>query len=345
VTAALTIALLGFLSAADPSGAAVDGGSAALVVVALPANASRPILEALNRLRGEATSVGFDVRFVDAGTEMVSANQLEDLGHGLRPAAVVAFSGSQSTEQPRHSLDVLFLDRASGRTLVEHFSVDHEEEDAEDRAEVIVAVRAVDFIRARMLDTLVSRATTPRAVGESPKPVPRQPAFYAGAGGGVLGTFSGFSPSVAPAIDAAYHVTGWLRVGASAFGFGSRPSAHSSAGEVALDQRYLGAQVTALGPAWHSLRLAVELGGGAYQVSVHSTANLPGGSRTDDVSSAALRGSLGASWAIAPHLLLDLRGGTLWLKKQPKIRGTESEFLGSPGRPSWFASALLGVAY
>jgi hypothetical protein len=40
-------------------------GPPALVVVALPANANMAILEALNRLRGEATSVGFEVRFVE----------------------------------------------------------------------------------------------------------------------------------------------------------------------------------------------------------------------------------------------------------------------------------------
>jgi hypothetical protein len=342
VTAALSIALVGLLSA-TPASVAVDGSASAAVVVALPANANHAILEALNRLRGEATSVGFEVRFALAGTETVSPSQLESLGQGLRPAAVVAFSGSQSGDRPGHSLDVLFLDRATGKTSIEHFSVDKDDE-TEDRAEVIVAVRAVDFIRARMLDALVSRAKAPRPA-PAPQPSATRPAVYAAAGVAVLGTLSGFAPSVAPTIDVAYQPVEWFRVGVGGFGFGSRPGAHSAAGEVELDQRYAGASATGLSPAWHRLRLAFELGGGVYWMRMRGLAKTTDQSSTDRLVSAAMVSSLGASWAAARHLRIEVRGGFLWLQEQGKIRGTETESLGQLGRPSWFASALVGVAY
>jgi len=343
VTAALILTLIGLLSA-TPAGVAIDGdSSAALVVVALPANANHAILEALNRLRGEATSVGFDVRLVDARTETVSPNHLEGLGEGLRPAAVVAFSGSQSGEHPGHSLDVLFLDRATGKTSIEHFSVEKDEE-ADDRAEVIVAVRAVDFIRARMLDALVGRAAAPRPA-EAPRSIPGHPVAYAAVGLAVLGTFSGFLPSVMPKIEIAYQPVAWIRVGASGFGLGTRPSARSVAGEVDLDQRYVGGSVTGLSPAWRQLRLALEIGGGAYWMRVRGTAKSPNPSSTDRLWSGAMVSSLGLSSAVAGHLLLDVRGGMLWLQQEARIRGTETESLGNVGRPSWFGSALVGVAY
>lgn len=351
MTAALPITLVGLLCAA-PASAEVgpsppsNDPSAAVVVVALPGNANHAILEALNRLRGEATSVGFEVRFVDAGTETVSANRLEDLGQGLRPAAVVALSGAQSGDEPGHSLDVLFLDRSSGKTSIEHFSVDKDDE-VEDRAEVIVAVRAVDFVRARMLDALVSRAKAPRAA-PAPRPATRpaaQSVVYAAVGAVVLWAASGFAPSVAPKIELSHQPMEWVRVGVSAFGLGTRPSASSAAGEVELDQRYAGVSVTGLSPAWHRLRLALELGGGVYWMRMRGLAKAPDQSSSDRLVSGAMVSAVGASWAVARYLSIDVRGGTLWLQNQAKLRGTETEALGDVGRPSWFASALVGVAY
>ncbi len=341
MTAAFATFLLGFLSAGEAA-AANAGPPPALVVVALPANANRAILEALNRLRGEAISVGFEVRFVDAGTETVTPNQLEDLGHGLRPAAVVAFSGSQASEQPKHSLDVLFLDRSTGQTSIERITVDPD--DAKDRGEVIVAVRAVDFIRARMLDALVNRAAAP---APAPPPARAKPGAraYLAVGVSVLGTSTGFAPSVAPEIDGGYATLRWLRIGLSGFGFGTRPSMNSVAGEVALEQRYLGAAATVLGPAWHGLRGAAELGGGWHWLRLHGTPKPPYGASSDSSSSAALVACLGGSWAAASHFLVDLRGGALWLQQRPQINGTVNEGLGSLGRPSWFARAAVGLAY
>ncbi len=343
MTTALTLTVLGLVCATGSSGSVgEDDSSSALIVVALPANANQAIREALTRLGGEATSVGFDVRFVEAGSETVSAEQLEGLRQGLRPAAVVAFSGGKPGEGPGHSLDVLFLDRTTGSTFVERFVV--EDEGAEDRAEVIVAVRAVDFIRARMLDALVrrARATAPR---EPPRAIARSQVVYAGLGLGVLGTWSGFVPSVAPRIEVGYTPAAWLRLGVSSFGFGSRPSAPSVAGEVDLDQRYLGANLTALSPSWHRLRAAVELGGGAYWMQVRGKPRSPGPSTRSHLWSAAMVSSVGASWAISRHLLFDLRAGALWLQREARVRGTEREALGTVGRPSWFATAIVGVAY
>jgi hypothetical protein len=343
VTAALPIAILGFLSGSEPA-AANASSSPALVVVALPVNANPAILEALHRLRGEATSVGFDVHFVSAATETVTPNQLQELGRGLRPAAVVAFSGSQASGEPRHSLDVLFLDRASGKTTIEHIMVGVDEA-AEDRGEVIVSVRAVDFIRARMLDALVSRATAPRQPERSAPAAGRASAYLA-AGMSVMGAFTGFAPSVAPELDLGYAPQPWLRIGVAAFGFGTRPSADSIAGVVELDQRYLGAGVTALGPAWHGLRGAFELGGGWHWLKVDGTAKRsPYQATSSRSSSAALIGALGVTWSSGSHFLIDLRGGSLWLQNRPQINGLLTESLGSLGRPSWFARVSVGLAY
>lgn len=342
MTTAVALTVLGLLCT-TPNGVEADANaSSALIVVALPTNANPAIREVLSRLGGEATSVGFDVRFVDAGADSVSPDQLEALGRGLSPAAVVTFSGAPSGEQPRHSLDVLFLDRSSGRTFVEHFVVEDDETD--ERAEVIVAVRAVDFIRARLLEALVRRPE-PSPPREPARLLPRRPVLYVGAGLAALGTFSGFSPSLAPKIEVGYAPAGWLRLSASAFGFGTRPSARSVAGEVDLDQRYLGVSATAFGPSWRRLRPVFELGGGAYWLQVRGMPKTPGSNTTDRLWTSAMASSAGLSWSVSQHVLLDVRAGALWLRQKAEVQGTEHESLGTLGRPSWLSSALVGAVF
>ena len=71
------LVVFGLLQAGVADSSAADGGAPALVVVALPAEADPAILEALHRLRGEATSVGFEVRLVGPATESLTLEQLE----------------------------------------------------------------------------------------------------------------------------------------------------------------------------------------------------------------------------------------------------------------------------
>jgi hypothetical protein len=320
-----------------------ESGLPAMVVVALPANANRAMLEALNRLRGEATSVGFEVRFVEAATESVSLAQLDSLSRGLRSAAVVAFAGPEDGAPTARSLDVWFMDRASGKTSVAHLTAD-EYADAADRGEVVLAVRAVDFIRARMFDTLAGR---PVEI-ERPKPQPeiaRVRRIYLAAGIGFLEGSSGFSPSLAPQIEVGYRLTDWSRIGASAFGLGTQPNIDGRSGRVSLDPRFVGVGLTLLGRAWRRMQPMVEVGGGEYWVVVRGETKPPNAGRTVALSSPAAVVALGLAINILPYLVLELRGGTLWLQSKARIYSTEDTYLGSMGRPTWLGSACLGANF
>jgi len=344
VISALTLALFGLLQAHAPGNSAVvDGGAPALVVVALPANASRAILEALNRLRGEATSVGFEVRLVEAATESVSLAQLDTLSRGLRPAAVVAFARPDDSTQAPHSLDVWFVDQTSGKTSVAHLTAE-EVADAKERADVIIAVRAVDFIRARMFDTLAGRQVEP-APARPPPQIARPRHYHLAAGIDVLSTPAGFSPSLAARIAAGYRLTGWLRVGATATGLGTEPQWKSTAGAVSLGQRFVAANLTLFGRQWHRVQPMLEIAGGEYWVVVRGTAKSPNLGRTITLSSPGAASSLGLAINILPYLVLELRGGALWLQSQARIYSTEDAYLGSLGRPVWFGGACLGANF
>jgi hypothetical protein len=342
---AWVLGLVGLLQADLVGQAAVaergESGSPALVVVALPVGANRAILEALNRLRGEAISVGFEVRFVDAATESMTLAQLDGLSP--RSAAVVAFAGPEGGAKTAHSLDVWFLDRASGRTSVAHLTTE-EYADAADRREVILAVRAVDFIRARMFDTLAGRQVEPARPEATPERW-RVRRGYVGAGVSVLGGTSGFSPSLAPQIEVGYRWAEWGRIGITAFGFGTQAKNDGGNWRVNLDPRFVGASLTLLGGAWRRLQPVLEVGAGQFWVRLRGEAQALGPSATDTKSSLGANVAIGMTVNILPYLALELRGGTLWLQSQVKVNLTADTYLGTMGRPAWFGSARLGIGF
>jgi hypothetical protein len=347
VISAVVLGLFGLLQA-DVAGQGVvaergENGTPAVVVVALPANANRAILEALNRLRGEAISVGFEVRLIDATTESMSLAQLDALSRSLRPAAVVAFAGPEGGATKAHALDVWFLDRASGKTSVAHLTAE-EYADASDRGEVVLAVRAVDFIRARMFDTLAGRQAEPARPQARPDSA-RVRRGYVGAGLSVLGGTSGFSPSVTPHVEVGYRWTNWGRIGVSAFGFGTRPQNDGSSGRANLDPRFVGANLTLLGDPWRRLQPMLEIGAGEFWVRVHGEMPSQGLTGTDTKSSLGANAEIGVVVNLLPYLTLELHGGTLWLQNQIRINLSDNVYLGTMGRPAWLGSVRLGTCF
>lgn len=341
--ASVALALFGLIHAdVAANAAAADGDASAMVLVALPANASQAMLEALNRLRGEATSVGFEVRLVEAGANPVSLGQLDDLSRRLRPAAIVALAEPKDTSQAAQSLDVWFINRGNGKTTVVHLTAEGDT-DAKDRKDVIVAVRAVDFIRARMFDTLIGRQASPAK--QRPASPPSLSRNYVAAGVGVFASFAGFKASLAPQLEVGYQPVSWGRISVSAFGFGTQPQVDSIAGHVSLDQRFVGASLTLLGLVWHRLQPLAEIGGGEYWVIVRGVTDPPAVGSTVTLSSPGALASLGFALKILPSVAIELRGGTLWLQNQPIIHSNEATYLGSVGRPIWFTSLRAAASF
>jgi hypothetical protein len=315
-----------------------------VIAVAIPEGQNSAMQEALNRLRGEALSVGFEVRFIHADTPDTPAAQLETLAPGPRTAAVVVFANqadATSAAPGSRQLDVWFLDRSSGKTSVAHLHVSDEEMD---RADVVIAVRAVDFIRARMFDTLAYRLAT---AARRPSP-PRAPAiqdrsFVAG-GLAVLGTVSGFAPSLQPYVEAGYQLRSWVRATASAFGLGTRPELQTQAGIVRIDQRFIGLGLTFTRWQWWRLFPHAELGGGAYQVVAEGIADAGFHGQRITAWSLGGRTSVGVTASLSRHFFFDVAAGTLWLMPEPRLYSL-STFVASTGLPSWMGTALVGARF
>jgi hypothetical protein len=345
----LILALLQGVVAMGPSTDTLASSSSsspsAVIAVILPGAPTVSMIEALNRLRGEAASVGFELRFIEAVDNLDPIAQLDSVARGLAPAAVVALSKTNvegPAESPIGSIDVRFLDRTTGKTSVGHLTVEAE---AGDRADLVLAVRVVDFIRARMFDSLV-RSLADDRLKRRPLSAPVRPpalvgrrylAIGAGATGGVATYF--------PTIEVGYSAKRWLRLGLGAGGFGAQTMReNASTGNVTIDQRVAKASVTLLGRPWWRLCPAIDAGVSAFFWSVHGVgySGFLGHNATDWSPGAFVSAGVGA--VLAAHLVLQMSGGAVLLFREPSVLINEVE-VAHTGRSVWLANAALGVTF
>jgi hypothetical protein len=317
-----------------------------VIAVILPAAPNASMLEALYRLRGEADSVGLELRLVGAAADVEPQAQLDSVARGLAPAAVVALVGKSgpAVGATISSIDVWCLDRATGKTQVGHLTA---EEGAGDRADLLLAVRVVDFIRARMFDSLVRNLAEARAK----QPKQRQAVTHelvgrwrVAAGIGSTGSFSGFAPAWLPALEFSFAVRRWLHLTLGAEGLGSRPSRGTGTGSATMDQKLVKVSAVFVARTWWRLYPYVEAGAAAYFLSVHGEGYNGNVGYEPSSWSPGLLGSAGIGAILFRHLVLQLGGGAMLLWREPEIFITDTE-VARTGRPAWLGSAMLGVTF
>jgi hypothetical protein len=335
-SAVLIVALVQAASAAPVPNSSV--ASSTEIAVLIPDAATPALREGLSRLRGEAESVGFSIRLLEATTEREPLGQMRQVAAELEPAAVVAL-----VEPPKGTalaaIDVWLLDGTSGKQSVGHLLVENE---AGDRAEQVLAVRVVDFIRARMFDSLV-RSSEKRKSPPVPPPDVAGKHFVA-AGLTATGSFSGFAAAYLPELRIGYGVRPWLRVIAAAAGFGSKPVLENKSGSATVDEKWLllGADVRT--PTWWRLFGVADLGVSALFVSFQSKANVGNIAHARSDREPGLFGALGAGVVLVPHLqlLLSCGGSVLYREPQAMINNVD---VGRTGAPAWLASASLAASF
>ena len=344
IPGALILALLHGVAGADPGLASPPPST--VIAVILPSGPNASMLEALNRLRGEADSVGFELRLVESTANAETSVQLDSVARGLAPAAVVALVGKTGGEaiadSAIDSMDVWFLDRVTGKMSVGHLTVD---EEAGKRADLVLAVRVVDFIRARMFDSLVRTLAVSRA---KPRPVVTHELAgrsFVAAGVASTGSFSGFSAAFLPNLELGYAVKPWLRLNLGLVAFGTQPRREvATAGSVTINQTLAKASATFMARTWWRLMPFVEAGAVAYFVSTHGVGY--SGNVGYDPSGWSPGGlaAAGLGLVLAPHFVLQLDGGGLVLLREPKVYIADGE-VARTGRPAWLGNALLGVTF
>jgi hypothetical protein len=139
---------------------AARAGWASTVILVRPANPKAITAEALVRMHGELVSAGFDVQITATTAGSDPRASLEQTASGNNVDAVVALLGDASPG----SVEVWVIDRVTGKSVVRRVPSQPES----DRAAEILAIRAIELLRASLLEVAM-------AGGKEPPMVPKPP--------------------------------------------------------------------------------------------------------------------------------------------------------------------------
>lgn len=327
--------------------APADGEAPAKVIAVIaPADADAAVTEALSRFKGEASAVGFAVVVLPGAasptvTATAMATQMEDAARAASAVATVAFVVGGDAR----ALDVWFTDRHTGKTVLGHIAADRE---TGERASGVLAVKAVDFLRARLIDFLATRprppgplaGAPPSGPSPSPSPSPRAEAsghpaarFDLAMGVGLLHSLQGLGTTVLPVLRAAYVLGGWSALRVTLGGLGTRTEARRVMGGAASVHQDLATLdwVVTLGHRWLRPRLAV--GAGVLLVTGNGVAASPYLGRGATRVSFATAASAGTCVALGGRWWLTAEAGAFWLlpEAQVTIAGLDGGRTGRPG--------------
>lgn len=315
-----------------------------LVVVVRPAAGEANASEVLNRARGELVADGFEVLLVDA---MPEANRVEAVmrkGHenGAAIAAGLFVADDAST------IELCLVDELTGRVLVRRLDV---QPNSSEHAPEVLARHTVDLLRASLLDFLVqslrssvsdARASRKSAPVVDTVPESGESRWAIEAGLGVLGSFQGVGPSVAPLARVRFAISHNFQLRATGSWFGTQPRVASSngTGNATVEQGI--AVLECVARFWRSRRFQPELslGAGTYYVATNGNGVAPYPSKESNGFAAAFDAGIGVGTPIGAHFELLLELHAIVTAPGVAIRFLDSD-AARIGRPSLLSTISL----
>ncbi|WP_437491437.1 hypothetical protein WME75_15615 [Sorangium sp. So ce1014] len=285
---ALTLLLL---CAASPAAS----GEPARVVLVRPGAADPSISEALIRIRGELVADGFDVVLLDAQSASAPRPTMDDAGQQAGSAALIGLFLAPDGQ----AAELWVVDPRTNETLVRRIDTRGE---AREHIVEVLAVRAVELLRASLLELLMSsRRSAAPAAASPPSEVsrevsrraersldpPRRSMWGAELGGGLLASPGGIGPALLLIARLRVAPLGPIEGRLSLAGLGTAPRVAGPQGSATVQQRFGLVELAAL--PWPELRLRprFSVGLGALHVAVDGEASWP------------YRGVHRAQWAFA----------------------------------------------
>jgi hypothetical protein len=257
---------------------AAQAARAATVILVRPENPKAITAEALVRMHGELVSVGFDVQIAATPAGVDPRTSLEQTASGSNVDAVVAILGD-ATPGP---VEVWVIDRVTGKSVVRRIPSQPES----NRAAEILAIRAIELLRASLLEVAMASGREPPIVPKPPPAAvtrfveralePRRGSRWAiEVGGSGVGSFDGVGPALLPMVrlDLALGSHGLMRATAAGLGTRSHVEARSGSAEVAQQFGLIEA-VLRLRPH-RRLQPFFSLGAGARYTSAEGRASWP----------------------------------------------------------------------
>jgi hypothetical protein len=326
------------------------------VVLLRPSQANDVTTEALVRVQGELEAAGFevDVLRTDAHGDGEDAKRdLETAGRERNPVAAFAIFVSPP-EGGASIAEIWVSDRVRQKTVIQRTTL-HETDGA--RGSAILAVRAVELLKASLADLWTAATQPPPAPAPVARPVPvpvareqadtPRRAFAAGLGAGVgvglVESFGAMGVTWAPDFLLSYGWPGGFGVRASLLGPGPATTLSALQGTARIEQQL--ATVDVVKTWWPRAPVVpfVLLGVGAQHVHVTGAGLAPYlGHTTDDWSAVTAAGvGIGIPVVSTLSFIVHARGVAAWPASIVRIADAE---VGRVGAPSLLVDGeLLGV--
>jgi hypothetical protein len=316
------------------------------IVVVAESTADPALSSVLVRIQGELVAEGFDV-VIDSATADRPPESLADAAERNDALAVIGLS----YDEPAREVELRVVDRLTNKTLVRRAPFGGAEDS---QAAEVLAVRAVDLLRASLLELLAPPRVTPPPLAPALQPQRARAASFAERalpsdsrhavsvelGAGVLTSLTGVGPAILPVARAQHRVFERfaLRVGVAGLGSKPRVDAAQASAQVAQDFAEVGLVLNLL--STHGLRLTGSLAGGLLYTLVEGQAEAPYRARRSALWSALLDGGIGLDLRVSSRFDLCFETHALLADPYPTVRFIQEERARS-GLPSLFETVTL----
>lgn len=297
--------------------------------------------DALARVRGELTAAGFEVSMLPQDSALDVRTALETVALDLNPIAAFAIVRAAGAD----TAEIWVCDRMAGKSVIQSVRLDAAGLKGEPSRSVVLAVQAVELLKASLAQYWLASMRLSQPVPEVPSARETPPAASALAGVGVeagvgwLDSVGAVSAVWQPVVRASYGGGSWA-IRATAGGFGSEAVVQAPEGSAQIRQELAALEIVRGFRAGRRVQLVASLGAGAYHARI-SGAGTGGQSYSEHVTtnwSALVMAGGGVVIPIVTHLALiaDAQIGVTWPENLIRIVGAEA---GRTGAPAIFASA------
>ena len=284
VRAAASVGVAGCAFALVALGACSAAAASDSPVVALvrSSGSTASTTEAMNRIQGELTADGFDVILVDAPIVLADT---PDASAAPDRDAIASIELVVDTRD--RSAELRVMDRLTNKAVVRRATIEAPE--GPQFAQVL-AVRAVELLRASLVEVLVLSHPPPVAVApaaakvaverartwtESSLDLTRTATFGFDAGAAVLAGFDGIGPAIVGVLRVRRTLGHALQVRVTVAGLGTQPTVRAPSGSASISQD-LGILEVVFTPLQDRVvRPVASLGAGPFYIAVDGQATPP----------------------------------------------------------------------
>lgn len=310
----------------------VAGGvRAQRVALVRPADDDAVLIDAFNRLHAELRIHAFEPLVLEATTTTRDPDGLAMAAQRADALACIAFVRHDG----KTAVEVWLADRVSGKITMRTLELSHTSD-----ASSVLAIRAVDLLRASLRELDLVERPPPEVVGVDPRPVPEavqaltaapEPLWSLRAEGTLVLDRPALGPAFGPSLGVTRRLSDRIDLGLTVAGpllFGSWKT---NEGAASVRQQLAWAEVRM--HAFHSraLKLGANLALGEHYLYAQGQARSPLMSRTDDVWSFLFGFGLHAQWNMVTRVAVILSVRGLILTPRPGVGiGQRSSALALP---------------